>query len=188
MDVATFDSLKNIQEYLKTKSRKDNGFGKTCHILLAITFCRLGFQVENYSSQGVDIDIWNHSEFPKFSIEVKTTSKNTVQLGEKDVEGLKKKATEGYEPAFAIMRIDLLSNWIFAKGKGIRSGNIPLGRLQTTHQAIPDLQEQVNGKFPQVVADYISKIQETPPEDVLNCLDKWLEKEKKTAVLKASET
>ncbi|WP_373525208.1 hypothetical protein [Nostoc sp.] len=149
MDVYTYDALKKISLHLNAKSKKDNGFGKTCQILLAITFCRLGFKVENYLSQGVDIDIWNHSQYPNFSVEVKTTIKGTVQLGEKDVEGLRKKEYEGYKTAFAVLLRDSLSGWLIVNAKGIKYGNIPLTRLNTPTRVLPDLQKEVNQVFPQ---------------------------------------
>lgn len=186
MDSVTFDNLKAIGQHLNKKSKKDNGFGKTCQILLAITFCRLGYQVKNHCSEGVDIDIWHPSKSSSYSIEVKTTSKNTVRLAEKDVEDWEKKSREGYETAFAVLRIELLSNWIVAPAKGIRAGNMPLGRLQ--NRAIPQLQEEVNGKFPEVLADYATNILNKPQEDVLAYLDKCLEKEKKNFVARADET
>jgi hypothetical protein len=178
MDSATFDYLKAIGQHLNKKSKKDNGFGKTCQILLAIAFCRLGYQVKNHCSEGVDIDIWHPSKSSSYSIEVKTTSKNTVQLGQKDVEDWEKKSRERYETAFAVLRMELLSDWIVANAKGIRAGNMPLGRLQS--RTIPELQEEVKAKFPEVLADYATNILNKPQEDVLAYLDKCLEKEKKT--------
>ena len=186
MDSVTFDYLKAIGQHLNKKSKKDNGFGKTCQILLAIAFCRLGYQVKNHCSEGVDIDIWHPSNSSSYSIEVKTTSKNTVQLGHKDVEDWEKKSREGYETAFAVLRIELLSDWIIAQAKGIPTGNIPLGRLQS--RAIPQLQEEVKAKFPEVLADYASNILNMPQEDVLAYLDKCLEKEKKNSVARTDET
>lgn len=185
MHSATFDYLKAIQQHLNKKSKKDNGFGKTCQILLAIAFCRLGYQVKNHCSEGVDIDIWHPSNSSSYSIEVKTTSKNTVQLGQKDVEDWEKKSREGYKTAFAVLRIELLSDWIVANAKGIPTGNIPLGRLQS--RAIPELQEEVKGKFPEVLADYATNILNKPQEDVLAYLDKCLEKEKKNSVARANQ-
>lgn len=186
MDASTFNHLTKIQQHLNSRSRKDNGFGKTCQIFLAITFCRLGFQVENYSSQGVDIDSWNHPYFPNLSIEVKTTTKHTVTLGQKDVDGLKKKAREGYEPIFAVLRLELLSNWIIAKAKGIKAGNHPVGRLQTSVRAIPELQDQVNQEFYRVVNDYGAIVLDIPAEEVLTDLDKYLDRERQKVVPKES--
>ena len=178
MQSVTIDSLKKIQQYLSNGSRKDSGFGKICQVLLAITFCRLGFQVKNHSSQGVDIDIWNHSTFPNFSIEVKTTIKNTVHLGDKDLKDWNKKASEGYETAFAVLQIKLLSDWIIAPAKGIRPGTIQIVRLQSKAQAMPELQNEVNQTFPKVVADYVGEIQNMPTEEILVYLEKCLDKEK----------
>jgi hypothetical protein len=188
MDSVTFDNLKTIQQHLNKKSKKDNGFGKTCQILLAIAFCRLGYQVKNHCSEGVDIDIWHPSKSSSYSIEVKTTSKNTVQLGQKDVEDWEKKSREGYKTAFAVLRIELLSDWVVANAKGISAGNVPLRRLQSKDRVIPELQEEVNGKFSEVLADYATNILNKPQEDVLAYLDKCLEKEKKNSVARADET
>jgi hypothetical protein len=187
MDVYTYDTLKKIWLHLNAQSKKDNGFGKACQILLAITFCRLGFKVENYFSQGVDIDIWDHSQYPKFSVEVKTTIKGTVQLGEKDVEGLKKKEGEGYKTAFAVLPINSLSGWLIVNAKGIKYGNIPLTRLNTPTRVLPDLQKEVNQVFLKVIADYESEILRSVSGDILMYLEKNLQKEKINAVLRYEE-
>jgi len=188
MNVDTYDALNKIWLHLNAKSKKDNGFGKTCQILLAITFCRLGFQVKNYSSQGVDIDIWNHSQYPNFSVEVKTTIKDSVQLGEKDVEGLKKKEDEGYKTVFAVLPINSLSGWLIVNAKGIiKSSNIPLTRLNNKTRILPDLQKEVNQVFPKVIADYEIEILRRVSDDVLMYLDKNLEKEKRNPALRDEE-
>jgi hypothetical protein len=55
-----------------------------------------------------------------------------------------------------------------------------LRRLESKERVIPELQEEVKGKFPEVLADYTTHILNKPQEDVLAYLDKCLEKEKKT--------
>src|SRR5438445_13347170 len=96
MDAATYDRLQRIRK------RHPSEFGKVCQILLAISCCRLGFtRVIERSVQGVDIDASEHTTLPNFSIEVKTTLTDKVQIGQKDIEGLAAKAKDGYETVFA---------------------------------------------------------------------------------------
>jgi len=181
MDAATFYRLKRISE------RHPREFGKICQILLAICFCRLGFRrVVERSVQGVDIDISDHLTFPNFSIEVKTTLNNTVQIGQKDIKGLEIKAKDGYETAFAVLRLGLLSDWIIAKAKGILAGEILIGRFET--RVIRGLQNEVNGEFPHVVGDYANEILRKRTTQVQAYLQKCLANEKQKAVRKGERT
>lgn len=175
MDTATFDMLKRMRE------RHPTEFGKVCQILLAMSFCRLGFRrVVERSVQGVDIDISDHSTWHNFSIEVKTTLDNTVQIEEKDVEGLEIKAKDGYETAYAVLRLGLFSDWIIAKAKGIPACEIRIGRLET--RAIPSLQNELNGEFPRVVAEYAMEILKKPRNEVQAYLQECLIYEKQKVV------
>jgi hypothetical protein len=174
LDPLTFDLLERIRHRHKTE------FGKICQILLAISFCKLGFkQVVEKSVQGVDIDINDHPIFPKLSIEVKTTAENTVIIEPKDVQGLKVKEKEGYEIAYAVLRLGVLSDWIIAKGKGIPAGKIAIGRLQ--RREISDLQNKIREVFPEVVAKYQNEILQKSNKNVLNYLQTCLSKEKEKA-------
>lgn len=177
MDAGTFDRLKRVRE------RHPTEYGKVCQILLAISFCRLGFKrVVERSVQGVDIDVSEHSTFPNFSIEVKTTLSDTVQIGQKDIKGLEIKAKDGYEAAFAVLRLGLFSDWLIAKAKGIPDGDIMIGRLET--RAIPNLQNEINQEFPHVVTDYAGEILKKRTSEVQAYLQRCLANEKHKAVQK----
>ncbi|MBI4456893.1 MAG: hypothetical protein HY644_13485 [Acidobacteria bacterium] len=177
MDAATFDWLERI------RGRHPTEFGKACQILLAISFCHLGFgRVVERSVQGVDIDISDHPTLPNFSIEVKTTLNDTLQIGHKDIKGLEMRAKDGYETAFAVLRLGLLSDWIIARAKGIPAGGIPIGRLET--RALPNLQNELNRVFPQVVADYAREILRKQRNEVQVYLQRSLANEKQKAVRK----
>lgn len=63
---------------------------------------------------------------------------------------------DGYETAFAILRLGLLSEWIIAKAKSIPAGDIRIGRFEV--HAIRDLQDRVNEAFPSVVADHAREL------------------------------
>jgi hypothetical protein len=101
--------LKGLADFqLQTiRSVHPKNAGKIFQTLLAITFCRLDFRVKNHLSQGVDIDIWNHPSLSNFSIEVKSTTTDTVWLYQKDFQDWEKKLVEGYRIAFAVLRLDV---------------------------------------------------------------------------------
>lgn len=94
--------------------------GKIIEKILAISFddVRGGFEVESRSTEGVDIELVNGCL--KYAIEVKTTSGASISLAEKDVKGLLSKAKkDGYAPVVAVLRIRLLSDWVFARANDL---------------------------------------------------------------------
>ena len=94
--------------------------GKIIEKILAISFddARGGFEVESRSTEGVDIELIN--ECLKYAIEVKTTSGVSILLAEKDIKGLLSKARkDGYIPVVAVLRIQFLSDWVFARANDL---------------------------------------------------------------------
>jgi hypothetical protein len=151
MAVSTFHWLKEI----RNQHRRE--FGKGCQLLVAISFCRIGFnRVSVQLVQGVDLELDIHSTFPKFALEVKTTQNDRVLVAKKDVEGLAAKANDGYEIGLAVLRLGLLSDWVIAKANHLSAGTIPIGRLET--RAVVELQRELNQQFPQVLAQYAAEI------------------------------
>lgn len=151
--------------------------GKIFQTLLAITFCRLDFRVKNHLSQGVDIDIWNHPSLSNFSIEVKSTTTDTVWLYPKDFQDWEKKLAEGYTIAFAVLRLDTTTDWAIAPAQRIRAGKNFVIRFQSF--AIRELQTAVTEEYPNVVATYAEEIYLKPSSEVLTYLTRCLEKEQK---------
>ncbi|MBD2129596.1 hypothetical protein NDI39_08115 [Microcoleus sp. ZQ-A2] len=151
--------------------------GKIFQTLLAITFCRLDFRVKNHLSQGVDIDIWNHPSLSNFSIEVKSTTTDTVWLYQKDFQDWEKKLAEGYKIAFAVLRLDVTADWAIAPAQRIRAGKNFVLIMQAF--AIRELQTAVTEEYPNVVATYAEEIYLKPSSEVLTYLAHCLEKEQK---------
>jgi hypothetical protein len=151
--------------------------GKIFQTLLAITFCRLDFRVKNHLSQGVDIDIWNHPSLSNFSIEVKSTTTDTVWLYPKDFQDWEKKLVEGYKIAFAVLRLNITSEWVIASAQRVRAGKNFFFIMQGF--AIRELQTAVMEEYPNVVATYAEAIYRQPSSQVLTYLAHCLEKEQK---------
>jgi hypothetical protein len=124
MQFETFSALMDIRR----RWRYD--YGKIIQLLLAISFDarRAGFQVQNHSIEGVDLEISQGAK--KFAIEVKTTEKPYISLQYKDVCGLKTKATMyGCIPAIAVLRLRHTEDWSIANAGRLLVGKCPLARL-----------------------------------------------------------
>lgn len=152
MDASAFNLLDQIR-----KKHGTGDFGKVAQKLLAIVFCRLGYShIEERGVQGVDIDVGKDGA--KYAVEVKTTGSDAVTIEEKDVSGLQRRAKDGYSPAFAILKISLLSDWVIASAENILPGKVRIGRFST--QRILPLADEVNKSFSCVVMDYGQQILE----------------------------
>ena len=136
-----------------------SAFGKIAQKLLGVSLCRLCFTVEERAIQGVDIDAVKATL--RYSLEVKTTHKDEVTIGEKDLRGLEQRTQDGYMTGFAVLKVSLLSNWVVARSDNILPGAVRIGRL--TSQRILPLHDDVNEMFPAVVEDY---------GEVILCADK----------------
>jgi hypothetical protein len=170
MDAVAFHLVEQIR-----KRHGTGEFGKVAQKLLAIVFCRLGFShIEERGVQGVDIDVGNDGA--KYAVEVKTTARDTVVVGEKDVSGLLRRAEDGYRPAFAVLRVGLLSDWLISSAENINPGTVRVGRFTT--QPIQSLQYDVNRLFATVVKDYGQRILEAQRSQAQAVAHKFLETER----------
>jgi len=171
MDAVAFHLLWEIREKHKTSD-----FGKVAQKLLAICFCRLGYtHIEERGVQGVDLDVGKGAA--KLAIEVKTTDGDGITIGEKDVSGLQRRAEDGYVPAYAILKVSLLSDWVIASARNILPGNLRIGRFST--QCIQPLQNEINQSFGSVVRDYGREILEAHRGQAQWIADKSLQAEKR---------
>jgi hypothetical protein len=92
LNTDVYYKLKNIH-----KKWRGPTFGQICQNLLALSFAEIGCNpasIEVHNIEGVDIVI-DDTNFGKYAIEVKTTSRDTINFGEKDYNGLKKIFTKG---------------------------------------------------------------------------------------------
>jgi Holliday junction resolvase len=121
----TYERLRSLYE--KHGSRE---FGKLCQKFLAIAFQAAGYRhIEERGVQGVDFDAAKERK-EKYAVEVKTTVANSISFEQKDVEGLKKRKKDGYQPVLAVLRLHRFSHWILADADSIKSGNVYIDSLR----------------------------------------------------------
>ncbi|MBW2038057.1 MAG: hypothetical protein JRI46_00430 [Deltaproteobacteria bacterium] len=150
MEAIIFQTLKRIRD-----KHGPSEFGKIAQKLLGIVLCRLCFEVKERSVQDVDIEAVKKGL--KYWLEVKTTDKDEVIIGEKDVSGLKQcELLHGGATGYAILKVSLLSDWIIASSGNIKSGTVRIGRFST--QRILPLQNDVNKNFPSIVKELGNQI------------------------------
>jgi Holliday junction resolvase len=128
-------------------------FGKLCQKFLAIGFRMAGYShVVERGVQGVDIDAAGEKG-DKYTIEVKTTLKKSVNFEQKDVDGLQKKKVDGYLGVLAVLRLDRFANWLFVKAETIKLGSLVIDslrpyRLSELERCIcPFIDEAINQHF-----------------------------------------
>src|SRR5262245_56674366 len=119
MEVRTYDCLMQLHNAYNARE-----FGKLVQKLLAIAYRNAGFtHVEERGVQGVDIDAaWPQFEPPRIATEVKTTSSGKVLFNKKDVDGLKRRQTDGYVPVLAALRLRALGNWVIVPAHELQAG------------------------------------------------------------------
>jgi len=174
-----FETLRQIRD-----KHGAGEFGKIAQKLLAIALCRLCFTVEERAIQGVDIDAIK--EDLRYSFEVKTTDKDEINIGEKDILGLQQRTQDGYKIGFAVLRVSLLSNWVVASGDNILPGTVRIGRFKT--QRILPLEEEVNEAFSVVVDDYGRDILSAAKGQGQMVADRMLSRERSTKAARESST
>ena len=127
MKTVTFRRLQTLRQ-----KYRPGIFGKIAQKLLALAFYDAGFHdfVER-GVQGVDLDAANPAG-EKYALEVKTTHGETVPISEENIEALKDRARDGYLPVIAVLRMQLLEDWIIAAIPldQLRPGALPLTRLR----------------------------------------------------------
>jgi Holliday junction resolvase len=136
-------------------------YGKIVEKLLAISFdpLRGGFDVENRSTEGVDIELVGTKG--KYAVEVKTTSGSKVEIKGKDIEGLRAKAAkDNYVPAVAVLRLQLLDTWIIAKADHLLPNVYTPERL--SRDSITELEQIGNGYFETTVLELKQDILNPP--------------------------
>ncbi|MCD5383491.1 hypothetical protein LR066_01860 [candidate division WOR-3 bacterium] len=150
MEAKVFETLRQIRD--KHGPRE---FGKIAQKILAIAFCRLSFEVKERSSQDVDIEAVKDDL--KYWLEVKTTDKDEVTIGEKDTNGLNQcELLHGGVTGYAVLKISLLADWIIASSKNIKPGAIRIGRF-SVHRILP-LQDDINNVVPSIVKEFGNQI------------------------------
>jgi len=128
-------------------------FGKLCQKFLAIGFQLAGYDhIVERGVQGVDVDAAGEKG-EKYTIEVKTTVKKSVNFEQKDVDGLQKKKVDGYLGVLAVLRLDRFANWVFAKVETIKPGSLVIDSLrpyrlsELEREICPFIDEAINQHF-----------------------------------------
>ncbi len=156
-------SFKAGRQLEEIRERHEREFGKVVQKLLALTFVEIGYKLaEERAVQGVDIDVLCEESGRKMSFEVKTCQGDRVDIGEKDVEGLRTRhEVDGYEPYFAVLALPhcIAEGWIIVPGDMVRKGEYSSMRLASWN--VSELAERINREF--------SKTVEKTYKDLISC-------------------
>jgi len=160
MKVETLELLKKLQKKFGIKGTPSGPFGKIVQKLLALSFHEMGFtNIVERGVQGVDIDITSESN-QKFALEVKTTEKLSIPLTPDNVQALRDRTHDGYQPVIAVLRLAPLENWILAK---IPMDEIPTGEMLIESlrlHRMKDLEIQLCSKFDIVVRKHFKGVRD----------------------------
>src|SRR3989304_7625456 len=109
MKTLTFGRLQKLRE-----KYGPGIFGKITQKLLALAFYDAGFHdVVERGVQGADIDVANPVG-EKYTLEVKTTDERSIPISKENIDALEARASDGYVPLIAALRMRLLEDWIIA--------------------------------------------------------------------------
>jgi len=143
-----YEQLKKLHDRYRPQE-----FGKLCQKFLAIGFQLAGYDhIVERGVQGVDVDAAGEKG-EKYTIEVKTTVKKSVNFEQKDVDGLQKKKVDGYLGVLAVLRLDRFANWVFAKVETIKPGSLVIDSLrpyrlsELEREICPFIDEAINQHF-----------------------------------------
>lgn len=154
MKVETLELLQKLQKKFGIKDTPSGPFGKIVQKLLALTLHEMGYvNIVERGVQGVDIDITSESN-QKFAFEVKTTVKLSIPLTPDNVQALRDRTYDGYQPVIAVLRLAPLENWILAK---IPMDEIPTGEIlieSLRRYRMKDLESKLSPKFDIVIQKY----------------------------------
>jgi Holliday junction resolvase len=141
----------------------DKIVGQLCQDLLAISIVEMGCNpasIEVHNIEGVDIVI-DDTNFGKYAIEVKTTSGETINFGEKDYKGLTKYSENDYETILAVLKIDLQKEWILADAsRRTQKYNLKVNALYTADK-YKELAKKINENFEKLVKENYKEILES---------------------------
>jgi len=146
-------------------------FGKIAQRLLALAFYDAGFNVvAERSVQGDDIAVAN-SVGEKYTLEVKTTDKKTILISKGNIDALKERASDGYIPLIAALRIQLFEDWVVANIplSQLRPGSLLLSRLRAYRMR--QLEESICPAFEGVLNQHFSSVLSGDEQYLIKVLD-----------------
>jgi hypothetical protein len=160
------NTFNNLQEIHRKYGPQE--FGKICQKLLAIAFRSGGYgHVVERGVQGVDVDAAQDGG-EKYSLEVKTTEKDSIVFGRKDEEGLSSREKDGYRPLLAVLQVGPLSEWYFVESKRARVGTLIVESLRPYRQR--ELEQIISPLFEDAVKAHHSGIMSVGQEYLDNVL------------------
>ena len=146
-------------------------FGKITQKLLAIAFYDAGFHlVVERGVQGADIDVANEAG-DKYALEVKTTDRESAPISRENIRALEDRASDGYVPLIAALRMQLFEDWIIARiPRGqLRPGTLPLSKLRAYRMR--ELEALICPRFEAVVNQQFSAVLSGGERHLIRILD-----------------
>lgn len=166
MNTRTYELLKILH-----RRHGPRRFGKLCQKLLAIALSSAGYErIVEREVQGVDVDAGG-ANGAKYAIEVKTTKGEHVRFEEKDLEGLKRRAQDGYSPVLAVLRLRVLADWVFAKADDLSPGSIHVATLRA--HRLPELENAVSDCFDRVLQEHFDGVLRDAQKYLNHVLSQW---------------
>jgi len=158
------------------RQRYDVAYGKIAQKLLGIAFLEAGAtSVTERSVQGIDLQVVLDSQ--RLALEVKTTEKGIVQLAKKDVDGLRARASEGFEPHVAVLGFRTLDRWLltrFHDAEFTPGRKLPVDALRAWRR--PELEARVCPAFTAAVHRLGGEVLRVGPlalDDALRAYGAW---------------
>ena len=130
-------------------------YGKLIQKLLAIAFLESGVDsLTERSVQGIDLEI--DLAGTRYAFEVKTSEKDSITLGKKDCEGLRRQVEEGAEVYIAVLLgSSLLDEWLMVR---YHEGELLPAKKYSQFMLRPyrnrELEGRVRAAFDTAVADH----------------------------------
>ena len=149
MDIQTFSIVRDLH----TKYRPGI-FGKIAQKLLALGFRELGYtHVVERSVEGVDIDVAGGG-LESLALEVKTAEGRSFQLSKSNIDALRDRIQDGYQPVIAALRLSILEDWIISKPKitHLSPGEIFIDNLRPYRDG--ELEDLINPAFDKIVMEH----------------------------------
>jgi Holliday junction resolvase len=145
-----------LRTYAKLRTLHDRFgpgvFGKIAQKLLALSFRATGAtHVVERGVQGVDIDAVLAGA--QYTVEVKTTVGPEFQLDEGNLRALRDRASDGYIPSVAVLRLTPGEDWMIAAPplEELRPGPFLIDRYRAYR--LPSLEAPVRSAFEEVVEE-----------------------------------
>lgn len=134
--------------------------GQICQDLLALSFVEIGCNracISEHNIEGIDIII-DDNNFGKYAIEVKTTARDRINLGENYYDGLRRYADNNYKPILAVLKVDLFRDWIFVDGNRLKGASILYVDRLYTADDYKVMVEKINKAFEGLVIRHSQEI------------------------------